>query len=85
MNKAPSGYYRQLLSNLFPMVRIAFTHTPIIGCTKVDSRPIINFLKESDDEYAGYYVSGLESGSMVTIVEGNPDRYFEVGELYFKS
>jgi hypothetical protein len=84
MNKAPSGYYRQLLTN-FPMVRIAFTHTPIIGCSRVDSTEIIKILETSDDEYASYYVNGLKSGSMVTIVEGNPDRYFEVGELYFKS
>ena len=85
MKKAPSGYYRQLLSDKFPMVRIAFTHTPIIGCTNVDSRPVINLLKGLDDEYASYYVNGLEDGSMVTIVEGNSERYFEVGELYFKS
>jgi hypothetical protein len=82
--KAPTGYYRQLLPN-FPMVRIAFTHTPIIGCTKVDSDDIIKVLEQSTDEYASYYVNGLRDGSMVTIVEGNPDKYFEVGELYFKT
>lgn len=81
---APKGYYRQLLAN-FPMVRIAFTHTPIIGCTKVDSNDIIKLLEASTNEYAKYYADGLKNGSMVTIVEGDPNKYFAVGELYFKS
>ena len=29
------GYYRQLL-NEFPEVRIAFTHTPIYGCKRIN-------------------------------------------------
>ena len=81
--KAPTGHYRKLISN--PYIRIAFTHTPIYGCLIVhDNQYIIDELKQSNDEYAQYYVDGLTNGSMVTIIEGvNQDRYFSCGELYF--
>ena len=83
---APKGYYRQLLSNSFPMVRIAFTHTPMYGVTKVDNTNVLRVLDESSDPYSKYYSEGLRNGSMVTIVENqDQDRYFSVGELYFKS
>jgi hypothetical protein len=86
MTKPPTGYYRQLLSNSYPMVRIAFTHTPMTGVTRVDSNNVLNVLKESTDSHAQYYIKGLTEGSMVTIVENTErDRYFAVGELYFKS
>jgi hypothetical protein len=81
---APKGYYRNLISD--SNIRIAFTHTPIYGCTKVDSSKIIEELKSSTDEYAQYYINGLENGNMVTIVENTySDKYFAPGELYFKS
>lgn len=81
---APKGYYRNLISD--SNIRIAFTHTPIYGCTKVDSSKVIEELKSSTDEYAQYYINGLENGSMVTIVENTySDKYFAPGELYFKS
>jgi len=81
---APKGYYRNLISD--SNIRIAFTHTPIYGCTKVDSSKIIEELKSSTDEYAQYYINGLENGNMVTIVENTySDKYFALGELYFKS
>jgi hypothetical protein len=84
MQQAPRGYYKNLISD--SNIRIAFTHTPIIGCTKVDSSKVLEELKQSNDEYAEYYIKGLESNQMVTIVENNQaDRYFSVGELYFKS
>lgn len=82
--KPQSGYYRQLLKNDFPDVRIAFTHTPIYGCTKVDADPILKILDNSADPYAKFYSSGLRDGSLVTIVENSVARvYKNNGELYF--
>lgn len=82
--KAPTGHYRKLISN--PYIRIAFTHTPIYGCLRVDSSKVIEELKQSQDEYAQYYIDGLTNGSMVTIIEAtNQDRYFAPGELYFNN
>lgn len=82
--KAPTGHYRKLISN--PYIRIAFTHTPIYGCFTVDSSKVIEELKQSQDEYAQYYIYGLTNGDMVTIIEGvNQDRYFAHGELYFNN
>lgn len=86
MNTPKPGYYRQILSNSFPNVRIAFIHTPIIGCTKIPKEPIIAALKDSNDEHAPYYINGLESGSMVTITENQYEKtWANNGELYFKS
>lgn len=86
MTTAPKGYYRQLLESSYPMVRIAFTHTPMYNVTRVDSANVLSVLDNSDDQYAKYYANGIRSGAMVTIVE-NPqvDTYYKVGELYFKS
>jgi hypothetical protein len=43
-------------------------------------------LDNSTDPHSKYYSEGLRNGTMVTIVEnGDQDRYFSVGELYFKS
>lgn len=82
--KPQSGYYRQLLKNDFPDVRIAFTHTPIYGCTKVDADPILKILDNSEDPYAKFYSNGLRDGSLVTIVENSVSRvYKNNGELYF--
>jgi hypothetical protein len=86
MSNPRSGYYRNILSNSFPNVRIAFTHTPIIGCTRIPKEPIIAALKDSNDEYASYYINGLENGSMVTITENQYEKtWANNGELYFKS
>lgn len=84
--KAPAGHYRTILKDTYPMIRIALTHTPMYGVTRVDNTNVINVLEQSDDEYAQYYINGLTNGDMVTIVE-NPqlDTYYGVGELYFKS
>jgi hypothetical protein len=82
--KAPTGHYRKLLGN--PYIRIAFTHTPIYGCTIIDSKGVIEELKNSQDEYAQYYIDGLTNGSMVTLIESaHYDTRFVCGELYFKS
>jgi predicted transcriptional regulator len=81
---APKGYYRNLISD--SNIRIAFTHTPIYGCTVVDSSKVINELKQSQDEHAPYYLDGLKKGLMITIVENqNSNGYLRPGELYFKS
>lgn len=71
---------------MYPEVRIAFTHTPIIGCTKIDNTMILEVLRNSEDKYAQYYIKGLEDGSMVTIVEKSYGKVWaNNGELYFKS
>lgn len=82
----PKGYYRQLLSSYFPEVRIAFTHTPIIGCSIVDSTNVLKVLDASTDPYAKFYSDGLREGRLVTIVERGQERVFKNnGELYFTS
>lgn len=84
--KPQPGYYRNLLTD--KKVRIAFTHTPIIGCTIIDNTTTIEELKKSDDEFAQYYIDGLSNGEMVTIVENRdiqPDKHWLPGELYLKS
>ena len=78
------GYYRQLLANDFPMVRIAFTHTPIYGCSRVDSTNVLSVLDNSPDPYAKFYSDGLRNGTLVTIVE-NDYVFKNNGELYFSS
>jgi hypothetical protein len=85
MNKPQPGYYRNILT-MYPKVRIAFTHTPIIGCSVVDNSKVLEALKESKDEYAQYYIDGLENKNMVTIVENEYQQtWANNGELYFKS
>jgi hypothetical protein len=81
---APKGYYRNLISD--SNIRIAFTHTPIHGCTRIDNTKVLEELEKSTDQYAQYYIDGLKNGNMVTIVENSySDKYFAPGELYFKS
>lgn len=80
------GYYRQLLANDFPMVRIAFTHTPIYGCSRVDATNVLKVLDNSPDPYAKFYSDGLRNGTLVTIVENGQEYVFKNnGELYFSS
>ena len=84
--KPQAGHYRNIIGDVFPMIRIAFTHTPMIGVTEVPNDNVINLLKDSSDQFAQYYIDGLSDDSMITIVENQSvDRYFSVGELYFKS
>ena len=84
--KPQPGYYRNIIGNVFPMIRIAFTHTPMYGVSRVAAENVIELLKKSDDQFAQYYIDGLIDGSMVTIVENESlDTYFSVGELYFKN
>ena len=56
------------------------------GVKQVDSNNVIELLKQSNDEFAQYYIDGLINETMVTIVETySEDKYYSVGELYFKS
>ena len=80
----PKGYYRNLLNDQFPQVRIAFTHTPIINCTIIDPKEIINILDSLDDLYASFYSNGLKNGTLVAIIENSiANVYRNNGELYF--
>jgi hypothetical protein len=80
---APKGHYRNLISD--SNIRIAFTHTPMYGVTRINNGQVIEELEKSNDEYAQYYIDGLKNGTMVTIVENShSDKYFSPGELYFK-
>ena len=80
----PTGYYRQLLSSYFPEIRIAFTHTPIYGCSRVDSTNVLKVLDASTDPHAKFYADGIRNGQLVTIVENGQERtYKNNGELYF--
>ena len=87
MNPKPQpGYYRNIIGGIFPMIRIAFTNVPMYGVKRVDSNNVIELLKQSNDEFAQYYIDGLTNETMVTIVETyDENRYYSVGELYFKS
>jgi hypothetical protein len=85
MTKPQPGYYRNILT-MYPKVRIAFTHTPIIGCHVINAAPILNELKKSNDEFAQYYINGIENNEMVAIVENEFEKtWSNNGELYFKS
>lgn len=87
MRQAPRGHYKTILRSTFPDVRIAFTHTPMSGVRHVPKEPVLEALRESDDEYAEYYINGLENETMATIVEEpvGQQQYFRSGELFFKS
>jgi hypothetical protein len=87
MKQAPPKYYRNIIGEKFPDVRIAFTHSPMIGVTRIDSTPILEVLKASTDEYAEWYINGLENGTMATIIETpiGGQQYFAPGELFLKS
>ena len=83
MERPAPGYYRKLLP-MYPDVRIAFTHTPIIGCTIVDNAGVLAALKTNTDPYAQYYANGLTNGTMVTIVENACVKtWANNGELFF--
>jgi len=82
----PKGYYRELLKSHFPEIRIAFTHTPIYGCSKVNPENVLKVLDASTDPYAKFYADGIRNGQLVTIVENGQEYvYKNNGELYFRS
>lgn len=82
----PKGYYRRIISDILPSVRIAFTHTPIHGCTIIDPTDVLHILDDSKDSYAKFYADGIRNGNLVAIVEGQSDKVFKNnGELFFTS
>ena len=84
--RPPTGYYRTILKDHFPQVRIAFTHTPIYGCVRVDDTNVLKVLDASTDTYAKFYADGLRNRSLVTIVEAGQEKVFQNnGELFFTS
>jgi hypothetical protein len=85
--KPQSGHYREILKDTYPFIRIALTHAPMSGVTRVNDANVIKVLEQSTDQFAQYYIDGLRNGQMVTIIENTNylDQYFGVGELYFKS
>ena len=86
MKQAPPKYYRNIIGEKFPNVRIAFTHTPMHGVTRIDSTPILEVLRASTDEYAEWYINGIENGTMATIIETpSGQQSFAPGELYFRT
>jgi hypothetical protein len=87
MSQPPKGHYRSILGERFPNVRIAFTHTPIHGCTRVSPDPILGVLDESSDQYAKWYADGIRNGSLVTItpMEAGDVVFRNNGELFFRS
>jgi hypothetical protein len=82
----PKGYYRELLKDTHPHIRIAFTHSPIIGCTIVNPKSVLEVLDRSTDEHSKFYTEGLRNGTLATIVENYiNEEYWAPGELFFKS
>jgi hypothetical protein len=85
MERPESGYYRNIL-HMYPKIRIAFTNSPIIGCTVVDNTKILEELRKSEDKFAQYYINGIENNEMVTIFENEFEKtWANNGELYFKT
>lgn len=84
--KPEPGYYRRLLKDTMPEVRIARTDAPMTGVRVIPKDPIINQLEKSEDLHAQYYINGLKDGSLAAIVEnGVSDKYWSAGELYLRS
>jgi len=84
MKIAPRGHYKTIIGDEHPNVRIAFTHTPMHGVTRLNCDSALALFEASDDEFAEYYANGLKSGTMVVIVPHHAEnRYFKSGELFF--
>lgn len=85
MTYPPKGYYRNIIGDKYPSIRIAFAHTPIHGCMKIDHTSVLASLDSSDDAYAKFYADGLRSGELVAIIEMNSQHrvYMNNGELFF--
>lgn len=82
----PKGYYRNLLKDFDPEIRLAFTHTPIVNCVLINNAEVIKHLEKSSDPHAKFYVEKLKLKKIVAIKEGKNDQtYWKPGELYFKS
>lgn len=89
--KPPTGYYRQLLPAQYNHVRIAFTHTPVVGMVVMGDlvEPLAkHFDTLTNDPHAAYYADALRSGKTVPVVEPSraSDSYvWKPGELFMRS
>jgi hypothetical protein len=78
----PTGTYKQILTTL-PNVKLAFTHTPIIGMRVISSDVVLEVLDNSDHEWAKYYADNIRNGNIVPIVPQYDNKIYKPGELYF--
>ena len=86
--KPPTGYYRQLMPSHLSEVRIAIASQPMTGVTRIDPAPVLEALRDSDDDHAPYYINGLEDGTFIAVVENRSwgvDKHWAPGELFLKS
>ena len=82
----PTGYYKRLLPDTMPHVRFAFTHSPIIGLTIVDSSSVLDVLSESTDPWAKWYSDKIKEGAIaVVLLSQNLNMNYSPGELFMRS
>ena len=82
----PTGYYKRLLPDTMSHVRFAFTHSPIIGLTIVDSSSVLDVLSESTDPWAKWYSDKIKEGAIaVGLLSQNLNINYSPGELFMRS
>jgi hypothetical protein len=82
----PTGYYKRLLPDTMSHVRFAFTHSPIIGLTIVDSSSVLDVLSESTDPWAKWYSDKIKEGAIaVGLLSQNLNMNYSPGELFMRS
>ena len=82
----PTGYYKRLLPDTMSHVRFAFTHSPIIGLTIVDSSIVLDVLSKSTDPWAEWYSDKIKEGAItVGLLSQNLKMNYSPGELFMRS
>lgn len=82
----PTGYYKRLLPDTMSHVRFAFTHSPIIGLTIIDSSSVLDVLSESTDPWAKWYSDKIKEGAIaVGLLSQNLNMNYSPGELFMRS
>jgi hypothetical protein len=82
----PTGYYKRLLPDTMSHVRFAFTHSPIIGLTIVDSSIVLDVLSKSTDPWAKWYSDKIKEGAIaVGLLSQNLNMNYSPGELFMRS
>jgi hypothetical protein len=82
----PTGYYKRLLPDTMSHVRFAFTHSPIIGLTIIDSSSVLEVLSKSTDPWAEWYSDKIKEGSIaVGLLSQNLNMNYSPGELFLRS
>lgn len=82
----PTGYYKRLLPDTMSHLRFAFTHSPIIGLTIVDSSSVLDVLSESTDPWAKWYSDKIKEGAIaVGLLSQNLNMNYSPGELFMRS